>query len=132
MNKFNELFSTMAFSSPSERIKLQVLFENYMENIPDNFYKNQFELAKDYPGSTYEEWVKILKHPAFNTWKSEQIAIIATTQTDKALAGGEEVVDKEALNLLKIRQEVLKDEKKVDKPTIIVLPESLFFKGDDK
>lgn len=132
MNKFNELFSTMAFSSPSERIKLQVLFENYMENIPDNFYKNQFELAKDYPGSTYEEWVKILKHPAFNTWKAEQIAIIATTQTDKALAGGEDVVDKEALNLLKIRQEVLKDEKKVDKPTIIVLPESLFFKGDDK
>lgn len=132
MNKFNELFSTMAFSSSSERIKLQVLFENYMENIPDNFYKNQFELAKDYPGSTYEEWVKILKHPAFNTWKAEQIAIIATTQTDKALAGGEDVVDKEALNLLKIRQEVLKDEKKVDKPTIIVLPESLFFKGDDK
>lgn len=131
MSKFNELFSTMTFVNDSERKKLQILFENYMENIPDNFYKNQFELAKDYPGSTYEEWVKMLKHPAFNSWKSEQIAIIATTQTDKALAGGEDVVNKEALNLLKIRQEVLKDEKKVDKPTIIVLPESLFFKGED-
>ena len=131
MSKFNELFSTMSFTSDIERKKLQILFESYMENIPDNFYKNQFELAKDYPGSTYEEWVKILKHPAFNTWKAEQIAIIATTQTDKALAGGEDVVDKEALNLLKIRQEVLKDEKKVDKPTIIVIPESLYFREDD-
>ena len=34
------------------------------------------------------------------------------------------------LNLLKIRQDVLKDEKKIDKPTIIVLPESLFFKEE--
>ena len=121
----------MAFSNPSEKIKLQILFENYMENIPDNFYKNQFELAKDYPGSTYEEWVKILKHPTFNSWKSEQITIIATTQTDKALAGGDDVVNKEAFNLLKIRQEVLKDEKKTEKPTIIVIPESLFFEGEE-
>lgn len=131
MNKFDELFCTMSFVNDTERKKLKLLFENYMENIPDNFYKNQFELSKEYPGSTYEEWVKILKHPAFNTWKAEQIAIIATTQTDKALAGGEEVVDKEALNLLKIRQEVLKDEKKVDKPTIIVMPESLYFREED-
>jgi hypothetical protein len=130
MNKFDELFSTMSFKSDIEKKKLQILFESYMENIPANFYKNQFELTTDYPGSTYEEWVKILKHPAFNSWKSEQITIIATTQTDKALAGGDDMVSKDALNLLKIRQDVLKDEKKVDKPTIIVLPESLFFKED--
>lgn len=130
MNKFNELFSTMSFASDIEKRKLEILFESYMENIPDNFYKNQFDLAKDYPGSTYEEWVKILKHPAFNSWKSEQITIIATTQTDKALAGGDDMASKDALNLLKIRQDVLKDEKKVDKPTIIVLPESLFFKEE--
>ena len=130
MTKFEELFSTMSFKSDIERKKLEILFESYMEDIPANFYKNQFELTTDYPGSTYEEWVKILKHPAFNSWKSEQITIIATTQTDKALAGGDDMVSKDALNLLKIRQDVLKDEKKIDKPTIIVLPESLFFKEE--
>lgn len=129
MDLFEDLFSTMAFANDTERKKMKILFENYMDNIPDNFYKNQFELAKEYPGSTYNEWVKILKHPAFDTWKSEQIAIIATTQTDKALAGGD-VLDKEALNLLKVRQDVLKEEKKVEKPTIIVIPNDLFFREE--
>ncbi len=129
MDLFNDLFSTMAFANDTERKKIKILFENYMNNIPDNFYKNQFELVKEYPGSTFNEWVKILKHPAFDTWKSEQIAIIATTQTDKALAGGD-VLDKEALNLLKVRQDVLKEEKKVEKPTIIVIPNDLFFKEE--
>lgn len=129
MTKFNELFSTMNFENDTERKKLQILFENYMTDIPNNFYLNQFDLANKYVGSSYDEWIKILKHPAFNTWKAEQIAIIATTQTDKALAGGD-IVDKEALNLLKIRQDVLKDEKKVEKPTIIVIPNDLFFKDD--
>lgn len=129
MDLFEDLFSTMAFANDAERKKIKILFENYMDNIPDNFYKNQFELAKEYPGSTYNEWVKILKHPAFDTWKSEQIAIIATTQTDKALAGGD-VLDKEALNLLKVRQDVLKEEKKVEKPTIIVIPNDLFFREE--
>ena len=101
-----------------------------MQNIPDNFYKNQFELSKEYVGSSYEDWVKILKHPAFDSWKAEQIAIIASTQTDKALAGGD-LSDKEAINLLKVRQDVLKDEKKTEKPTIIVIPESLFFKDEE-
>ena len=129
MDLFEDLFSTMSFANDTERKKIKILFENYMDNIPDNFYKNQFELAKEYPGSTYNEWVKILKHPAFDTWKSEQIAIIATTQTDKALAGGD-VLDKEALNLLKVRQDVLKEEKKVEKPTIIVIPNDLFFREE--
>lgn len=129
MDLFEDLFGTMAFANDTERKKIKILFENYMDNIPDNFYKNQFELAKEYPGSTYNEWVKILKHPAFDTWKSEQIAIIATTQTDKALAGGD-VLDKEALNLLKVRQDVLKEEKKVEKPTIIVIPNDLFFREE--
>ena len=117
----------MKFKNDAEKKKIELLFNNYMEDIPDNFYCNQFELVEKYPGSTYEEWVKLLKHPAFDTWKAEQIAIIATTQTDKALAGGS-LVDKEAVNLLKIRQDVLKDEKKTEKPTVIVIPESLFFK----
>ena len=124
---FNTICSTMKFKNDAEKKKIELLFNNYMEDIPDNFYCNQFELVEKYPGSTYEEWVKLLKHPAFDTWKAEQIAIIATTQTDKALAGGS-LVDKEAVNLLKIRQDVLKDEKKTEKPTVIVIPESLFFK----
>lgn len=127
MTTFESLFGTAKFASSTERKKLQILFENYMSDLPANFYLNQFDLCKKYPGSSYEEWVKILTHPAFDSWKSSQIAIIATTQTDKALAGGEDLADKNALSLLKARQDVLKDEKKVEKPTIIVLPESLFF-----
>lgn len=128
---FDKLFSTMKFDNSSDRKRMKILFEEYMKGIPENFYKNQFELAKEYDGSTYEDWVRILKHPAFDTWKSEQIAIIATTSTDKALAGGSDVDDKGALNLLKMRQDVLNSEKKVEKPTIIVIPESLFFKKED-
>lgn len=130
MDLFETLFSTMKFKNDFEKKKISLLFNEYMQNIPDNFYKNQFELSKEYIGSSYEDWVKILKHPAFDSWKAEQIAIIASTQTDKALAGGD-LSDKEAINLLKVRQDVLKDEKKTEKPTIIVIPESLFFKDED-
>ena len=129
MDLFETLFSTMKFKNDFEKKKISLLFNEYMQNIPDNFYKNQFELSKEYVGSSYEDWVKILKHPAFDSWKAEQIAIIASTQTDKALAGGD-LSDKEAINLLKVRQDVLKDEKKTEKPTIIVIPESLFFKDE--
>lgn len=123
---FDKLFATMAFKDAKERKRFQELFELYMSDLPDNFYVDQFSLAKKYEGTFYEDWVRILKHPAFNTWKSEQIAIIATTATDKALAGGEDN-SSEALNLLKMRQGVLNSEKKIEKPTIIVLPQSLFF-----
>lgn len=128
---FDKLFSTMKFANSTDRKRIKLLFEEYMKGIPENFYKNQFELAKEYDGSTYEDWVRILKHPAFDSWKSEQIAIIATTSTDKALAGGADVDDKGALSLLKMRQDVLNSEKHVEKPTIIVIPESLFFKKED-
>jgi hypothetical protein len=101
----------------------------YMSDIPDNFYENQFSLAKKYSGTSYEDWVRILKHPAFNSWKAEQIAIIATTSTDRALAGqGED--GRDTLNLLKMRQDVLNQEKKTEKPTIIVIPEDLFFREE--
>ena len=130
MDLFETLFSTMKFKNDFEKKKISLLFNEYMQNIPDNFYKNQFELSKEYVGSSYEDWVKIIKHPAFDSWKAEQIAIIASTQTDKALAGGD-LSDKEAINLLKVRQDVLKDEKKTEKPTIIVIPESLFFKDEE-
>ena len=130
MDLFETLFSTMKFKNDFEKKKISLLFNEYMQNIPDNFYKNQFELSKEYVGSSYEDWVKILKHPAFDSWKAEQIAIIASTQTDKALAGGD-LSDKEGINLLKVRQDVLKDEKKTEKPTIIVIPESLFFKDEE-
>ena len=128
---FDKLFGTMNFTNSSDRKRIKLLFEEYMKNLPDNFYKNQFELAKEIDGTTYEDWVRILKHPAFDSWKSEQIAIIATTSTDKALAGGSDVDEKSALNLLKMRQEVLNTEKKVEKPTIIVIPESLYFKKEE-
>ena len=42
-----------------------------------------------------------------------------------------DVDEKSALNLLKMRQEVLNTEKKVEKPTIIVIPESLYFKKEE-
>ena len=129
MTTFDTLFGTMKFTSNLEKKKLNLLFDEYMKDIPANFYRNQFDLATQYPGSTYEEWVRILEHPAFDSWKSKQISLIATTQTDKALAGGD-ITDREAINLLQVRQNVLKDEKKIDKPTIIVIPESLFFKED--
>jgi hypothetical protein len=101
----------------------------YMSEIPENFYENQFSLAKKYPGTNYEDWVRILKHPAFGSWKAEQIAIIATTSTDKALAGQDDS-GRDTLNLLKMRQDVLNQEKKTEKPTIIVIPEELFFRED--
>jgi hypothetical protein len=127
---FNKLFATMNFKDSGERKRFQSLFELYMSDIPDNFYVDQFSLSKKYSGTSYEDWVRILRHPAFNTWKSEQIAIIATTATDKALAGGDDT-SSGTLNLLKMRQDVLNAEKKIEKPTIIVLPQSLFFEGED-
>mgnify|MGYP003292934607 CR=1 FL=1 len=126
---FDKLFATYNFTSAKDRRNLESLFNMYMSEIPENFYENQFSLAKKYTGTSYEDWVKILKHPAFGSWKAEQIAIIATTSTDKALAGqGED--GRDTLNLLKMRQDVLNQEKKVEKPTIIVIPEDLFFRED--
>jgi ribosomal protein L7Ae-like RNA K-turn-binding protein len=59
----------------------------------------------------------------------EVIRLIKNGRAEEVfLALGDDLGDKNALNLLKARQEVLRDEKKVEKPTIIVLPESLFFK----
>ena len=127
---FNELFGTMKFKSDIEKKKFETLFQEYMHLLPDSLYKNQFELAKEIEGSEYEDWVRILTHPSFDSWKSHQIAIIATASTDKALAGGN-IDDKNAVTLLKVRQDVLNSEKKAEKPTIIVIPESLFFKGEE-
>ena len=125
----NQLIATYAFANAKDRRLLESLFEMYMSDIPNNFYENQFSLAAKYSGTSYIDWVRILKHPAFNSWKAEQIAIIATTSTDKALAGqGDD--GREALNLLKMRQDVLNQEKKAEKPTIIVIPEDLFFRED--
>ena len=125
---FDKMFATMDFQNSKERKKFEELFNMYMSDLPQNFYENQFTLAVKYPGTNYGDWVRILKHGTFVTWKQEQIAIIAETSTDKALAGMDK--DTSALNLLKMRQDVLNSEKKVEKPTIIVLPESLFFKED--
>ena len=129
---FDKLFKTMAFKDNLEKQRFKILFDEYMNGIPENFSKNQFELAKEIPGSTYEDWVRILTHPAFDTWKANQIGIIATTTTDRALMGGENVEDKNSLTLLKMRQEVLKSEQKNEKPIVLVFPDSLYFKGDNK
>ena len=115
----------MKFTNAGDRAYVEDLFNKYMADLPANFYRNQFELATQY-GNSYEDWVRMLKHPAFDSWKSEQIAIIATAQTDKALAGGD-MKDKEAVNLLRARQDILKDENANQKPIVIVIPESLFF-----
>lgn len=125
---FDIMFATMDFKNSKERRKFEDLFNLYMSDIPNNFYENQFTLQNKYPGTQYEDWVRILKHNAFVTWKQEQIAIIAETTTDKALAGMDK--DASSLNLLKMRQDVLASEKKTEKSTIIVIPEALFFKED--
>ena len=101
MIKFEELFGTMKFASEFEKKKMKLMFDTYVSDLPANFYRNQFDLAEHVSGTDYVDWVKFLKHPAFDSWKSEQIAIIASIETDKALAG-KDVNDKEALNLLKV------------------------------
>lgn len=126
---FDKLFQTYNFENTAEKGVLRSMFDMYMSDLPANFYLDQFALAQKYSGTEYLNWVKILRHSAFTTWKQEQIAIIASTVTDKALAGGEDVSGQN-LNLLRIRQDVLESEKRIEKPTIIVLPESLFFKED--
>lgn len=125
---FDGMFATMEFSSSKERRRIEDMFNSYMSDLPQNLYENQFSLQAKYEGTSYQDWVRILKHPAFDTWKQQQIAIIATTSTDRALAGIDN--NKDTLSLLKMRQEVLNSEKNVEKPTIIVLPEELFFRGE--
>jgi len=127
MTSFSDLFGTMAFSDSRERALFEDMYVKYMSDIPTNFYRNQFELAVAYPGTSYEDWVRFLKHPAFASWKSEQVSVIANVQTDMALGGGD-MRDKDALNLLKARQGILKEENAGQQATIVVLPESLFFK----
>ncbi|WP_322154490.1 hypothetical protein [Paratractidigestivibacter sp.] len=126
MTSFDDLFATYAFKDKTERATFEALYDAYTSEIPANFYKNQFELAREF-GGDYEAWAKLLTHKAFDAWKSEQVALIAKTQTDKAL-GLASVRDKDALNLLKVRQDVLKDENAGQRPTFVVLPDSLFFK----
>ena len=123
---FDTLFKGMKFKDVYEQDKFRTLFDAYMSNIPENFYKNQFELAKEI-GGDFQDWVKILSYDTFRTWKAEQISIIASTKTDQALAGEDSLANKEMLPLLKVRQDILKEEKASDKPPMIVLPESLFF-----
>lgn len=124
---FDVLFATVKFANSKDRKMIEDMYNMYMSDLPANFYENQFSLAAKYEGTRYEDWVRILKCTAFDSWKQEQIAIIATTSTDRALAGVDK--DKDTLNLLKMRTDVLNSEKKVEKPTIIVIPEDLFFKG---
>ena len=125
---FEELFTSMKFVNDVEKDKFKGMFSFYTSELPENFYLNQFELTSKYIGTTYEDWTKFLQHHAFDSWKSKQVNLIASTETDKALAGG--LRDKESVNLLKARTEIINTDTEV-KPTIIVMPESLFFKGDD-
>lgn len=127
MTDFDTLFKTMKFKDKVEKKTIETLFNLYMSDIPDNFYLNQFQLKDKYTGSSYEDWVKVLTYPAFNSWKSEQIALIASTQTDKALAGGEDMSNKDALSLLQARQKILEPKDKGNKQVVIVLPKELFF-----
>lgn len=125
---FVELFSSMKFATPAEKTKFEDMFTFYVSELPANFYLNQFELASKYTGTSYEDWTKFLQHQAFDSWKSKQVNLIASTETDKALAGG--LRDKESVNLLKARTEIINSDTEV-KPTVIVIPESLFFKGGE-
>ena len=130
MTTFTDLFGSYKFKDVTERAMFEQMFEKYSSELPANFYENQFKLAEKYPIADYEAWSNFLQHPAFDTWKSKQINTIANTEMDKALAGSG-LKDKESLNLLKARQDVVNKDKKDTKPTIIVMPESLFFKKED-
>lgn len=124
---FEELFATMKFVNATEKTKFEDMFSAYVSELPENFYLNQFDLANKYSGTTYEDWVRFLQHQAFANWKAKQVNLVASTETDKALAGG--LRDKESVNLLKARTEIINSDTEV-KPTIIVMPESLYYKGD--
>lgn len=126
--EFNDLFGSMKFENSAERADFENLFTCYFSDLPTNFYINQFDLESKYLGTSFENWSKFLQYSPFNSWKSKQISIIAGISTDQALAG-EGLKDKESLNLLKARTGVLADESVETKPTIIVIPEDLFFKG---
>ena len=125
---FEELFASMKFTDETDKLKFRNMFSSYVSELPENFYLNQFELASKYADASYEDWTRFLQHQAFDNWKSKQVNLIASTETDKALAGG--LRDKESVNLLKARTEIINTDTEA-KPTIIVIPESLFFKGDD-
>lgn len=131
MTTFEDLFNSYKFKDDSEREMFRQMYIDYINNLPDNFYKNQFKLAEDYPtDADWETWAEFLRHPAFDNWKSKQINVITNAETDKALAG-EGLKDKESLNLLRARQEVLEESNKETKPTIVVMPMDLFFKKED-
>jgi len=127
---FDTLYANMRFQDESERDKFRILFNSYMENLPANFYKDQFTLAKEI-GGDYSDWVTLLSWDIFKAWKNEQISIIASVKTDEALAGNESLANKETLPLLKVRQDILKEEKTSDKPPMVILPESLFFSDEN-
>lgn len=129
--KFDDLFKTYPFKSDAERHTMEEMFAFYFDDLPANFYQNQFDLAKKYPGTAYELWAEFLQHHPFDSWKSKQISIIASATTDKALSG-EGMKDKESLNLLRARTDILENENKDKKAVIIVMPESLYFKGENE
>jgi len=126
---FDQLFQTMEFVDSAEKLKIKILFEEYMKDIPANFYLNQFELQNKYIGSTYTDWYKILTHTPFKMFRDKQVSIIVETSTNRAL-GGDMSLDKDALNLLKMKKDIVEAESTSQKPIVIVIPESLYFKED--
>ena len=52
---FDRMFATMDFKNSKERKRIEELFDLYMSELPENFYENQFSLAKKYPGTSYED-----------------------------------------------------------------------------
>jgi hypothetical protein len=126
---FDDLFQTMEFIDTPEKLKIKILFDEYMKGVPSNFYLNQFELQEKYIGSTYSDWYKILSHTPFKTFRDKQVALIVETSTNRAL-GGDINLDKDALNLLKMKKDIVTAETSNQKPVVIVVPESLYFKEE--
>ncbi len=126
---FNALFGTMKFLSTADKLSYEQMFVNYMNDLPANFYLNQFDLAKKYEGTDYEDWNKFLSHPAFSKWKSQQINTIAAVKVDEALSGNIGS-DRTTVNVLQTRQQVLEEQKNETKPTMVVMPMDLFLSED--
>lgn len=126
---FNQLFSTFEFKDNIDKTKLEAMLKLYLSDLPENFYKTQFDLANDYPQTNYQDWVRFLQHPPLKNWVSQQLNVIVEANTNKAL-GKDDVKDKDAINILRMRKEVIETDNASQKPTIIVIPESLFMKDE--
>ena len=50
---FNTICSSMKFKNDAEKKKIELLFNNYMEDIPDNFSEEELRIFSGYLNRIY-------------------------------------------------------------------------------